>query len=276
MGREATIEWCRRVDEGPFSTFAYGDRPVWHTHDQFTILGAAAVLTNRVRLLTLITILPIHPAALVAKRAASVDVLSGGRLTLSVGAGPREADWRAAERPFLSRPQAQMDAKVAELRRIWSGEPFDGENQIRPEPAQSGGPPIFTSARGPKSTARAAVWADGYTGFIAPYAASPGDDAKRVFDAWEAAGRTEQPYMVTSCFFALGPDAPERLRTIASTYMSAHPVGRSVSDAFAIDSEDAVRRTIEEVEAAGFDELIFVSPRDLDELERLEAVLDSY
>src|SRR5688572_22367008 len=100
-GRDEVLAWCRGIDEGPWSSLA---------------------VPERVRLWTTIVIRPAHPAVQVAKDLASVDVLSGGRLTVGVGVGGREHDYRAVEGSFARR-WARMDEQVAQMRRIWAGEP---------------------------------------------------------------------------------------------------------------------------------------------------------
>ena len=71
------------------------ERITYTSHDSTVELAAAAALTERVRLWTTIVILPAHDAVAVAKQMASVDVLSDGRLTVGVGVGGREHDYRA-------------------------------------------------------------------------------------------------------------------------------------------------------------------------------------
>ena len=75
-------------------------------------LAAVAALTERVRLWTTIVILPAHDEVAVAKQMASVDVLSDGRLTVGVGVGGREHDYRAINASFARRWQ-RMDEQVA-------------------------------------------------------------------------------------------------------------------------------------------------------------------
>src|SRR5258708_39647359 len=85
--RRTAVDWCRRIDAGPFSSIAVGERVTFRNQDQMVTLSAAAALTDRVRVMATIVILPMHPVALIAKQAATLDVLSGGRLTLGVGIG---------------------------------------------------------------------------------------------------------------------------------------------------------------------------------------------
>ncbi len=216
-GRAEVLAWCRRVDEGPWASLAVPERITYPAHGLMPQLAAAAVLTERVRLWTTIVVLPARDAVMTAKELASVDVLADGRLTVGVGVGGREHDYRAVGAPF-GRRWDRLDEQVATMRRIWRGEPpFEGADPVGPPPVQAGGPPIISGALGPKAVARAARWAAGVDGA----GTLDGDEAAvrqaftMISDAWLAAGRTERPHLSTSIWYGLGPDAEDRLRAYA-------------------------------------------------------------
>src|SRR3954471_23587055 len=119
-GRAEALAWCRGIDEASFSSLAVPERVTYTAHSLTVQLAAAAALTERVRLWTTLVILPAHPAVQVAKDMASVDRLCDGRLTVGIGVGGREHDYRAIEGSFANR-WARMDAQVATLRKIWAG-----------------------------------------------------------------------------------------------------------------------------------------------------------
>ena len=124
-------------------------------------LPAAAAVTRRVRIAPTLYVLPMHPAVHVAKHAATLDLISGGRTTITVGIGGRVHDYRCMEKEPVRR-YARLDEQVAVLRRIWAGEPpFEGSEPVGPRAVQPGGPPILAGVTGPKGIARAAKWADG-------------------------------------------------------------------------------------------------------------------
>ena len=155
--RATFVDWCRGIDEGPFSSVSAGERLTFHNPELLVTNAAAAALTERVAVITNLTVLPLHSTAVIAKQLATLDVLSGGRLVVGVGVGGREHDYRAAGMPFDQRHQ-RLDRAVAELRRLWSGEPpFDGADPIGPAPVRPGGPTILAGALGlaPSSGRRA-------------------------------------------------------------------------------------------------------------------------
>jgi alkanesulfonate monooxygenase SsuD/methylene tetrahydromethanopterin reductase-like flavin-dependent oxidoreductase (luciferase family) len=126
----------------------------------------------------------------VAKQAATIDVLSGGRFVLGVGVGGREEDYRAMGASFARR-HPTLDEQVAIMRRVWRGDaPVEGVSAVGPAPVQVGGPPVLAAAMGPKSMARAARWADGVAGFDIPADADGiGKGFRRFEAAWAEAGR---------------------------------------------------------------------------------------
>src|SRR5687768_17739466 len=90
------LEWARRADAGPFASLGVFDRLLYDSYEPLVSLAAAAGATSRVQLATLIIIGPLRNDALLAKEAATLDALSGGRLTLGVALGARRDDYEAA------------------------------------------------------------------------------------------------------------------------------------------------------------------------------------
>jgi alkanesulfonate monooxygenase SsuD/methylene tetrahydromethanopterin reductase-like flavin-dependent oxidoreductase (luciferase family) len=259
--RSATVDWCRLADEGPFSSISCGERMTFHNPDMWVTLAAAAALTERMRIFVNLSVLPAHAPALVAKQVATLDVLSAGRVTLGVGVGGREHDYRALNSAF-GRRHARLDAAVRELREMWAGgPPFDGADPIGPPCVQQGGPPILAGALGPKAIARAAKWADGVVGFNVtgdPDGFAPAAEAARA--AWSTAGR-DRPRLVSGSFFVLGvPDPEPTLRAFTAAYLAIF--GHQVADMFATTirtfEPGAVNRAIDAAEAAGVDEFVLV------------------
>ena len=160
-GPTTTVDWARGIDAGPFSSVSTGERISFDNQDWTVALAAAAAVTERVRVIANVVVLPLHPAAEVAKQAVALDQVSNGRFTLGVGGGGREHDYRSLGASF-SRRHAHLDEQVAELRRLWAGEPpFEGADPIGPPPVQAGGAPPLAGLLRPQSMAPAAPRAQG-------------------------------------------------------------------------------------------------------------------
>ena len=278
--RDTFLAWCRRVDEGPFSTLAVGERITYHNLEMMTSLAAAASVTERVRLMSTVVILPMHPANLIAKQMATIDVISGGRLDVGVGVGGRDADFRAVEGRFDHRHQ-RMDDQVAQMRRVWAGEPAAPDlGPIGPRPVQAGGPPVYAGVLGPKAIARAAQWAVGVTGFVTdPDQAQAELTFINVRDAWDAAGRSEPPVLTTSFWYGLGADGDERARAYARKYLGifGDEFASAMADSMTMTTEAALLAGLGGLADAGCDEIILVpTTDDLDELDRTIEVINRF
>jgi alkanesulfonate monooxygenase SsuD/methylene tetrahydromethanopterin reductase-like flavin-dependent oxidoreductase (luciferase family) len=162
--RERILGWARRIDGGPFDSLSCGERITGHTYEMRTLLAAAAAVTERVRIIPSLYVLPMHSAALSAKEISTLDVLTNGRVAVTVGVGGRENDYRAVGAPYTRRHE-RMDAQVAEMRKVWRGEPlFPGGDELGPHSPQGAAIPVYAGVMGPKAMARAARWADGVYG----------------------------------------------------------------------------------------------------------------
>src|SRR4051794_17110951 len=109
-------DWAVRAESAGFSTLGTIDRTVYGNHEPLIALAYAAAVTERIGLLTSILIAPLRSnTALLAKQAASVDVLSAGRLTLGLAVGGREDDYDVARVEFHRRGEI-FDRQLDELR----------------------------------------------------------------------------------------------------------------------------------------------------------------
>ena len=108
------LEWARRAEARGFSTLGTIDRLVYGNYEPLIALAAAAAVTARIRLATTIMIAPYRAnGALVAKQAATVHHLSGGRLVLGAAVGGREDDYTASGVDFHTRGR-RFDAMLDE------------------------------------------------------------------------------------------------------------------------------------------------------------------
>ena len=95
-----------------------------YTHEPLILMGYLAAVTERLRLVTGILILPQRQTALVAKQAAEVDVLSRGRLTLGIGVGWNPVEYEALGQDFRTRGR-RYEEQIAVLRALWTQEVVD-------------------------------------------------------------------------------------------------------------------------------------------------------
>ena len=162
-------ETARRIEGLGYSTMLVPD----HLGDQLAPLPAlavAAAATTRLRVGSFVLSNDFRHPVLLAKEAATVDLLAGGRLELGLGAGWRQEEYQTAGMVFDPGAVrlARLEESVAVLKGLWTGRPFTfagnhyrvGELEGRPLPAQAGGPPLFVGGGGPRLLALAGRVAD--------------------------------------------------------------------------------------------------------------------
>ena len=162
----------RAVEEFGFDSFWTGEHIIYHRpiFEAVTMLTYAATLTSRIKVGPATLILPLRHPTIVAKQFGSLDVISGGRVTMTVGVGgdyPRE--FAGCGVPVKERGQRSTEA-IEIIRKYWSGETFDYDGKIfqlenvemLPPPVQPGGPPIWVSGRQEAPMRRAALLGDGW------------------------------------------------------------------------------------------------------------------
>src|ERR687889_1734249 len=148
------LDWAKRADSRPFSSLGILDRLVYPNYEPLITLAAAAAVTERVRLMTTVLIAPLRRAGVLAKQAATIDTLSGGRLTLGLGVGAREDDFRAAPASFHDRSRS-FEEQLELMKRLWSGQPVSDEiGAVGPTPAQERGPELLIGGHTPVSIRR--------------------------------------------------------------------------------------------------------------------------
>jgi alkanesulfonate monooxygenase SsuD/methylene tetrahydromethanopterin reductase-like flavin-dependent oxidoreductase (luciferase family) len=274
---DVLLEWARRADDGPYSSLAVGERITYPNCDMVVALSAAAALTHRVRLISTVAVVPLHRAALLAKQAASLDLLSNGRLTLGVGIGGRDEDCLAVGAPTDNRHK-RMAEQVALMRRIWRGEPpYEGAAPIGPKPIQEGGPEILVGSIFPSAVRRTMRWADGLSGWsFEPDAAAMKETFRIATEAWQKAGRAGRPRFVVGSYYALGPRADEQIDSALSHYLGIFgaDVAKSIAASVRSRTAQAILDAQRAFEDIGADEFIWVPlAAELDQLERLTEIV---
>jgi alkanesulfonate monooxygenase SsuD/methylene tetrahydromethanopterin reductase-like flavin-dependent oxidoreductase (luciferase family) len=199
---DTTIEQILAADHSGLDFVAVQDHPYqWRYFDTWTLLAYAAGRTERVRLMPDVLNLPLRLPTLVAKSVASLDVLSGGRVELGLGAG---AFWDAVVAMGGPRrtPKESVDAleeAIAIIRGFWSGErsvSLEGEHYrvkgAHPGPAPAHRVGIWLGAYGPRMLRLTGSLADGWLPSLGDHFLSPEDVPARqaaIDDAARSAGR---------------------------------------------------------------------------------------
>jgi alkanesulfonate monooxygenase SsuD/methylene tetrahydromethanopterin reductase-like flavin-dependent oxidoreductase (luciferase family) len=255
------LEWARRADAGPFSSLAVLDRVVYDSLDPFAGLAAAAAVTARVRLATMIAVGPLRATALLAKQAASVHALSGRRLTLGLAIGARIEDYEAAGIDHRGRG-GRLSEQLAYLR--------GGIDEDRVGPAREGIELLVGGASGP-AFSRMARYADGYAHGGGPPRAFAGA-AARANAAWRDLERPGRPRLWGQGYFALG-DVERGNAYLRDYYAFTGPFAERVVAAN-LTSARAIKDFLRGYEEAGCDELVlFPTSADAAELDRLAEVV---
>ena len=153
----------------PFPGGGELSRDYWHAHDPFVALGAAAAVTERIRLGTGICLVIERDPITTAKEIASLDTISGGRVILGIGAGWNREEMENHGANYRARWSITRE-KVLAMRAIWNMEDaeFHGDHVdfdpiwSWPKPVQEGGPPVWIGANSKWVFDRIADYADGW------------------------------------------------------------------------------------------------------------------
>jgi probable F420-dependent oxidoreductase len=178
-----------------WGTFPTGPDGAWL--EPLTVLAGMAAVTSSIRLSTGILIAPLRPAALLAKMAATIDVLSGGRLDLGVGTGWQREEYEAQGLPFDRRGQLLTDTLDA-CQRLWADAPTDVRTETiemtgiycRPQPLQAGGVPFWSGGTlNRRNLDRIVRFGSGWIPIMGESTAGIAEGVAVLDDALSAAGR---------------------------------------------------------------------------------------
>jgi probable F420-dependent oxidoreductase len=169
-GMEATVADARWAEEAGFDDVTCGEHLFFHgpVPNAFVALAAAAGATGRVGLISTVSLAPLYPPALFAKMAATLDVVSGGRVELGLGAGGENpSEFHAAGVDPADRFR-RLEETVEVMRRLFRGDAVDFTGswttlegtKLEPLPARPGGPPLWMVGRKPGPLRRAGRLAD--------------------------------------------------------------------------------------------------------------------
>jgi alkanesulfonate monooxygenase SsuD/methylene tetrahydromethanopterin reductase-like flavin-dependent oxidoreductase (luciferase family) len=264
-------ECARRAEAAGLSSLGTLDRLVYPGLEPLVSLAAAAAVTEHIPLKTTVLLAPyrLNPA-LLAKEAASVHRLSGGRLTLGLGLGWREDDYEASGADYSERGR-RLDEMLPEIERVWSGHEYGIAGGIGPEVADDP-PKLLLGGQVDASFKRAARYGVGWIlGGGTPDDLAEGK--QKVEQAWREAGREGEPHVAALAYFALGDRGEEDARSYLGHYYAA--LGEETANAIiasAATDEETVRGYIAAFSEAGCNELIlFPCSSDPEQVDLLAA-----
>ena len=231
FGEEETVFQARWLEDLGYEYLAVGEHfmrgnPPVPTAASLPVLGVAAGATERIRLLPSVLLTPFYHPTVLAKLTASLDVASGGRLTLGVGVGGEfPVEFQAAELEIKERGSRTNECLDA-MRRLWTQErvSFRGRHfsledvTISPRPAQKPHPPIWVGGRRQGAMLRAAHYGDGWY----PYFYSPEqyrDSVARITQLAEKEGRDTSHFQWALMPFTAIYPTMEEAATVAAEAM---------------------------------------------------------
>ena len=191
-------------------------------HEPFVLFGYMAAITSRVELVTGVLILPQRQTALVAKQAAQVDVLSGGRLRLGIGVGWNYVEYDALGEDFHTRGRRQAE-QVEVMRRLWTEPVVDYTGRFHridragllPMPTRS--IPVWMGGFSDPAYNRAAQIADGF--IFTSRAANAPEMAASMREKVAAAGRDPSAFGIEGIVSAQG--SPDDWTSALQTWRNA-------------------------------------------------------
>ncbi len=216
--REQVLDLGSRIESAGFDSLWVGDHVAFYIPvlESLTLLSFLAAATERVRLCTGVYLLPLRNPTTTAKVTSTLDMLSGGRLTLGIGVGGEfPPEFEACGVPVGERGP-RTDEAIEILRRLWTedqvaheGRHFSfGPVSLSPKPSQKRGPPIIVGGRKGPTFRRAGVLGDGYISHMCSAEQSAANMEKIAAHAVEA-GRPPRPFETASFLFTVLDDSYE-------------------------------------------------------------------
>ncbi len=263
------VDFGRAAEEEGFPSLGALDRVVYHSYEPLVTLAAIASVTERIRLTTAVLLAPLRSTPILAKQAAAVQNLSGGRLVLGMGLGARDDDYHTSDiemGPKGKRFTEQLD----ELKRLWAGESRGHAGGVGPKPEAD--IPVLIGGGVKASFERAARYGAGWImGGGTPEQFS--EARPQVLEAWEAEGREGKPKLAALVYYSLGSGSERGVENVRHYYDWLGEYGDQIAASVATDA-DTVKQYAAGFEEAGCDELImFAGTGDTDQVTGLREAL---
>ena len=264
------VDFGRAAEDAGFPSLGALDRVIYHSYEPLVTLAAIAPVTERIRLTTAVVLAPLRSTPVLAKQAAAVQNISGGRLVLGMGLGARDDDYRVSDiemGPKGKRFSEQLD----ELERIWAGEERGHAGGIGPKPEKA--IPVLVGGGVKASFERAARYGAGWImggGTPEQFA----EARPQVLEAWEAQGREGKPRLAALAYYSLGSNSRQGVENVRHYYDWLGEYGDQIAASVAADA-DTVKQYVSAFEEVGCGELLFFAGTgDLDQVSGLREALD--
>lgn len=259
------VDWARRAEERGFASLACVDRILYDSYEPLVSLAAAAAVTERIELVTSILVAPLREVTTLAKQVASLDALSGGRLTLGVAIGARGDDYEVNEFGRAGRGERLAD-QLEQMVDLWEEGTIGPSARVRPRPRLLSG-----GASGP-ALARMARVTDGYV-----HNGGPARTFARALDqaraAWSDAGRPGRPLAWSMNYYALDDAADAGRDYMLDYYAFTGPYAVRIADGL-VTSGLALRELVQGYADAGCEHmLLFSAVADPAQVDRLADAL---
>jgi alkanesulfonate monooxygenase SsuD/methylene tetrahydromethanopterin reductase-like flavin-dependent oxidoreductase (luciferase family) len=267
------ITWARRSEQSGFSALTTIGRIAYGSHEELIALAAAAAATERIALMPTVLVAPPRQAVLLAKQAATLQAISGGRFRLGIGIGGRDDDWLAlGEQP--SNKGQKLEECVATCRSVWTGTEPDGALlPVVPRPSQV---PIVLGGYSAPAFRRGGRLADAFV--VGPMPPEAVAGAYDVVKASAAEAQREAPPLYAARYVAIGDDVAEEADTNARSYygFAGDQMVNMVQEA-TLRSPDQVRQTVDSLQHIGVTE-VFLWPlaRSIDQVDRIAEAAKGY
>lgn len=264
---------ARWAEDCGFDFVACGEHLFFHggTANAFVVLAAAAGATERIRLLSTLTIVPVYPAVLAAKLVATLDQVSNGRFEFGVGIGGEYPPEFTAVGVPVNERGARTDEALELITRLLGGEPVDFAGRwttvdglaLNPPAAQQPRPPVWIGGRREGAFRRAGRFADVWMPYMyTPERLSESLESVRVY----AVESGRQACDVTGAIFCWGAvdrdPAVARREAIAAVNATYNQDFQPLADRYLLTGKpQQVIRRLAEYRGAGAETVIFGGPR---------------
>ena len=275
------VPLAQRAEDLGYDVLACGEHVFFHgpTPNAFVALAAAAGATRRIRLLSATTVLPVYPAALAAKMAATLDTVSGGRFELGVGVGGEyPAELRACGIDPAERGP-RTDEALEVLTRLFAGEQVHHRGRfvqiegdwLDPPPVQRPRPPLWIGGRKAPALRRTGRYGDTWM----PYLVEPAQLVDGLERARAEAVAHGRPAGAVSgalfCWAAVDSDPVQARRTAldALSRIYRQDFGPLVDRYVPTGTPVQVAARLDEYAAAGAEAVVFAPACPDDEVEQM-------